>query len=144
MSLAREVRRIALPAIGSSVLQTMVFVVDRAMLGHHSESSLAAMQVAGPIEWSLWSVFMAFEVGTIARVGRHVGAKDRARARRALLVSLGFAVLAGVAVALSWPAFVPLLGRAFPDASGIAVQEARAYLAWTLSASPVVFVSATG
>jgi putative MATE family efflux protein len=144
MSLAREVRRIALPAIGSSLLQTMVFVVDRAMLGHHAESSLAAMQVAGPIEWSLWSVFMAFEVGTIARVGRHVGARDRARARRVLLVSLAFAVAAGLAVALLWPLFVPLLGRVFPDASGVAVHEARTYLDWTLSASPVVFVSATG
>ena len=144
MSLAREVRRIALPAIATSLLQTMVFVVDRAMLGHHAESSLAAMQVAGPIEWSLWSVFMAFEVGTIARVGRHVGAKDRLRARRALLLSLGFAVVAGLAVAILWPAFLPLLPRAFPDASGVAVREARAYLAWTLTASPVVFVSATG
>jgi multidrug resistance protein, MATE family len=144
MSLAREVRRIALPAIGSSLLQTMVFVVDRAMLGHHAESSLAGMQVAGPLEWSLWSVFMAFEVGTIARVGRHVGAKDRPRARRALLLSLGFAIGAGLVVALLWPAVMPLLGRAFPDASGAAVREARAYLAWTLSASPVVFVSATG
>src|SRR5580704_15329371 len=110
MSLAREVRRIAIPAIGSSVLQTMVFVVDRAMLGHHAESSLAAMQVAGPLEWSLWSVFMAFEVGTIARVGRHGGAKDRLRARRALLVSLGVALGAGLAVALLWPALMPLLG----------------------------------
>jgi MATE family multidrug resistance protein len=143
-SLAREVRRIALPAIGSSLLQTMVFVVDRAMLGHHAESSLAAMQVAGPIEWSLWSVFMAFEVGTIARVGRHVGAKDRPRARRALVLSFGFALLAGLAVAVLWPAFLPLLGPAFPDASATAVHEARTYLAWTLSASPVVFASATG
>src|ERR1700728_2174544 len=86
-SLAREVRRIALPAIGSSLLQTMVFVVDLARLGPHAESSLAAMQVAGPIEWSLWSVFMAFEVGTIARIGRHVGARDAPRARRGLVLS---------------------------------------------------------
>jgi MATE family multidrug resistance protein len=144
LSLSREVRRIALPAIASSLLQTMVFVVDRAMLGHHAESSLAAMQVAGPIEWSLWSIFMAFEVGTIARIGRHVGAKDRPRARRALVLSFGFAVAAGLAVAVLWPAFLPLLGHAFPDASGVAVHEARAYLAWTLSASPIVFATATG
>jgi putative MATE family efflux protein len=122
----------------------MVFVVDRAMLGHHAEASLAGMQVAGPLEWSLWSVFMAFEVGTIARVGRHVGAKDRAAARRALLVSLGLAVAAGLLVAATWPLFLPFLGRAFPGASPVAVQEARAYLAWTLSASPVVFAAATG
>src|SRR5438093_4737222 len=97
-AIAREVRRLAIPAILSSLLQTLVFVVDRAMLGHHSEASLAGMQVAGPIEWSLWSVFMAFEVGTIARVARHVGAKDRARARQAALLSIGVAVLAGVVV----------------------------------------------
>src|SRR5271169_1462500 len=94
-SLAREVRRIALPAIGSSVLQTMVFVVDRIMLGHHAESSLAAMQLAGPIEWCVWSIFMAFEVGTIARIGRHVGAGDRASAHRAAVLSFAVAGVAG-------------------------------------------------
>jgi MATE family multidrug resistance protein len=143
-TLAGEVRRIALPAIANSLLQTMVFVVDRAMLGHHSESALAAMQVAGPLEWSLWSVFMAFEVGTIARVGRHVGAKDRVRARRAAVLSLAFAVASGLVVAVAWPLLLPLLGRAFPVASPAAVGEARAYLAWTLTASPIVFASATG
>jgi putative MATE family efflux protein len=143
-SLSREVRRIAVPAIANSLLQTMVFVVDRAMLGHHSETSLAAMQVAGPLEWSLWSIFTAFEVGTIARIGRHVGARDAVRARRAALLSVAMGVGAGVAVALLWPLCVPLLGRAFPDASPAAVADARAYLAWTLTASPIVFTSATG
>jgi hypothetical protein len=113
-SLAREVRRIAVPAILSSLLQTMVYVVDRAMLGHYAESSLAAMQVAGPLEWSLWSVFSAFEVGTIARVGRHVGAKDRARARRAALLSMGVAAVAGSALVALWPAVAPWLGAAYP------------------------------
>ena len=41
------------------------------MLGRHGEASLAAMQIGGALEWSIWSVFAAFEVGTIARVGRH-------------------------------------------------------------------------
>jgi len=143
-ALAREVRRIALPAIGSSLLQTLVFVVDRIMLGHHAESSLAAMQVAGPIEWCVWSVFMAFEVGTIARIGRHVGAGDRASAHRAAVLSFAIAAVAGVVVAALGPALAPLLDLAFPSASYAAVRDARAYLAWTLTASPIVFASATG
>jgi len=40
------------------------------MLGRHIEASLAAMQLGGAIEWSIWSVFASFEVGTIARQAR--------------------------------------------------------------------------
>ncbi len=116
-ALAREVRHIAVPAILTSLLGTLVFVVDRVMLGRYSETSLAAMQIAGPVEWSLTSIFLAFEVGTIARVGRHVGAGDRLRARRAALLSFAVALVAGVAVALLWPPIAPHLGRLFPKAS---------------------------
>jgi putative MATE family efflux protein len=121
----------------------MVYIVDRVMLGHYAESSLAAMQLAGPVEWSLWSVFTAYEVGTIARVGRHVGGKDRARARRASILSMGIAFAAGLVLALATPLVLPAFGPLFPDASPRAVSEAQAYLGWTLAASPVVFVSAT-
>jgi multidrug resistance protein, MATE family len=141
-TLAREVRRIAVPAILTSLLGTLVFVVDRVMLGHYSETSLAAMQIAGPVEWSLTSIFLAFEVGTIARVGRHIGARDRTRARRAALLSFGVALVAGVAVALLWPPIAPHLGRLFPRASPAAVDDARGYLSITLAASPIIFSSA--
>ena len=140
-AIAREVQRLAAPAILSSLLQTLVFVVDRAMLGHHAEVSLAGMQVAGPIEWSLWSIFMAFEVGTIARVGRHVGARDPARARRAALLSLGAAVAFGLVVAALAPLVTPRLGYAFPSASAGALAGAREYLLLTLCASPFVFAA---
>jgi putative MATE family efflux protein len=141
-ALAREVRHIAVPAILTSLLATLVFVVDRVMLGHYSETSLAAMQIAGPVEWSLTSIFLAFEVGTIARVGRHVGAGDRLRARRAALLSFAVALAAGVAVALLWPPIAPHLGRLFPQASAAAVNDARGYLSITLAASPIIFSSA--
>ena len=140
-ALPREVRRLALPAILHQLLQTLVFVVDRAMLGHHAESSLAAMQIAGPLEWSVWSVFSAFTVGTIARVGRHVGAGRPEEARRAAWVSLGFAVAAGALVAAIAPSMLDRLAWAYPKASPAAIEGARAYLAWTLAASPVVFVA---
>jgi MATE family multidrug resistance protein len=146
VSLARQVRALALPAIAHSLLQTLVFVVDRVMLGHHDASSLAAMQLAGPIEWSVWSIFLAFEVGTIACIGRFVGDSDRGGARGALVVSLGYAALAGTAVALLSPLLLAALPVAASGATPDVIAAARSYLVVTLVASPVIFVSsiATG
>lgn len=138
--LAREVRRLALPAILHSLLQTLVFVVDRIMLGRHGETSLAAMQIGGALEWSIWSVFAAFEVGTIARVGRHVGAGDRAGARRAAWISLGAACAIGTLLAVATPIVLELLPRVATKVSPEAMDEARGYLGITIPASPIVFV----
>lgn len=142
-TLAREVRALALPAIGHSFLQTLVVVVDRVMLGHHAATSLAAMQIAASLEWSIWSVFGAFEVGTIARVGFHVGARRPERARRAVRISLVVSALSGLVVALASPVVVGVLARAAPAASPEAVGAACDYLSWTLGATPLVFVSMT-
>lgn len=141
--LTREVRKLALPAIANSLLQTLVFVVDRVMLGAHSPDALAAMQLAGPLEWSVWSVFLAFEVGTIARVGMHVGAGDWRAARRAAWISLVLAVSIGALVALGSPLVVASLSSLGKGASAGVVTQARHYLAWTLGASPLVFASST-
>src|SRR5690606_13475369 len=83
------------------------------------------------------------EVGTIARVGRHVGAGDRVRARRTAWVSFGIALLFGSVLALATPlvlAALPLVGG---QMSSEAMDEARGYLVFTLAASPVVFVAAS-
>ncbi len=139
--LAREVRRLALPAILHSLLQTLVFVVDRIMLGHHGEASLAAMQLGGAIEWSIWSVFAAFEVGTIARVGRHVGARNPVAARVAARISLVAALAMGTALALASPLLLALLPYAAKNVSPAALTEARGYLGVTIAASPLVFIA---
>ena len=139
--LPAEVRRLALPAILHSLLQTSVFVVDRLMLGHHGESSLAAMQLGGALEWSIWSVFAAFEVGTIARVGRHVGAKDPESARRAAWISLGLAAGVGSLLALATPLILAVLPRVADHVSPPALAEARRYLGVTIAASPFLFLS---
>lgn len=140
-ALAREVRRLALPAILHSLLQTLVFVVDRIMLGQHGETSLAAMQLGGAIEWSIWSVFASFEVGTIARVGRHVGAGNPAAARRAAWISLGMAFGLGSLLAIVSPLVLRALPLVAANVSPAALDEARGYLAITMAASPLVFLS---
>ncbi len=133
---------LALPAIAMSLLHTLVFVVDRIMLGHHSGTSLAAMQLAGPVEWSVLSVFLAFEVGTLARVGNLVGKKNHAAARRAAIVSMGLAIGIGLLLTALAPLVRAAIPIAAPKASAEVVHAATDYLEITLAASPLAFMAA--
>lgn len=143
MTLAREIRRLAWPAIAASLLQTAVFLADRVMLGRSSRVDLAAMHIAGNLEWSVFMVMSAFTVGTLARSGMARGARDAAAARRTAVVSLRIATALGLALAvLAWP-LLALLPSAFPRASLEVVAGARGYLAFTLGASPFMLVGLT-
>lgn len=141
--LTRVVRGLAVPAILHSLLQTLVFVVDRLMLGRYGNASLAAMHLASNLEWTVWNVFAAFEVGTIARVGRHVGAREPALARRSAGLSLVASLVLGSVVACTTPLVLAALPRFAPESTPDALGEAARYLSVTLPASPIVFVSMT-
>lgn len=133
---------LALPAVAQSLLQTMVFLADRFFLGHHSAAALAAMQIAGPLTWTLQSVFGAFGVGTLAVIGRAVGAGDRRLAASALYGSLVPALALGLAVGLGGylglDLLIDLLGGGGSDA--VRGESAR-YLAVVLPAMPLLFVA---
>jgi putative MATE family efflux protein len=132
------------PAIAGMLLQTGVLYADRVMLGHHSGASLAAMQIAGPLEWTLVSVTSSFAVGTLALVGRAVGAGDRDAARRHATMAIAVALVLGVLVAIA--AFVlvlPFLHLLFPRA-GEALSVSRDYLKVALIAAPFYCIGAAG
>ncbi len=59
------------------------------------------MQIAGPLEWTLVSITSAFSVGTLALVGRAVGARDHDAARRHTTMALFVALVLGVLVVLA-------------------------------------------
>lgn len=143
MTLSAEVRRLAVPAIGTSLLQTAVFLVDRAMLGRHGSIDLSAMHIAGNVEWSIFAVTSAFTVGTLARVGMATGSGDRDTARDATIVSLAAAAIAGTVLVLALSPLLSLLPRAFPAASPATIAGARGYLSATLLASPALLVGMT-
>ncbi|MGZ3455136.1 MAG: MATE family efflux transporter, partial [Polyangiales bacterium] len=138
----------AAPAIAGQLLQTGVLYADRVMLGHHSAGSLAAMQIAGPIEWTLVAVTSSFAVGTLALVGRATGAGDRDAARRHTTLALAVAIGLGIAVAiLAWLAVLPALPHLFPNASpapGGALDLSRQYLEAALFAAPFYCVGVAG
>lgn len=132
------------PAIAGLVLQTGVLWADRVMLGHHSGGALAAMQIAGPLEWTLVSVTSAFSVGTLALVGRAVGAGDHDAARRHTTMAMAVALGLGLAVLLaSFALVLPGLGLLFPNA-GPSLPFARDYLRAALVAAPFYCVGMAG
>jgi MATE family multidrug resistance protein len=149
-SLLSAVLRLAAPAIAAQLLQTGVIYADRIMLGHAKvgDGALAGLQVAGPIEWTLVSVGSAFAVGTLALVGRAVGAGDRDAARRHATLAITAALGIGLALTLAaaW-VVLPLLPRLFPHADagpGGALTLGAAYLRAAMLAAPFYCVGAAG
>jgi putative MATE family efflux protein len=138
---ARRVALLAAPAVAQSLLQTMVFLVDRVMLGRHSETALASMQAAGPLLWSLQSGFGAFGTGTVAVIGRCIGAGDRAGAASALRGSVLISLVVGLLVGAAGVAGVDVILDAMArDAGPEVLAAARSYLVVLLPALPMLFV----
>lgn len=142
---ARTVFALAAPAVANSLLQTLVFVIDRAVLGHFDDTAIAAMQCAGPLTWTMFAVFGSFSIGTIAVTGRAIGAKDRAAATTAARASIVVALVLGSLVGLLGALFAPVMVRGFGDAAGPEVtQVAVAYLRAFFPAMPLFFVGLAG
>ena len=139
----REVWGLAGPAIAHMLLVTLVFLVDRVLLGRYAESALASLQISSILFWTLYSVLTAFSAGTLAVVGRAIGQGDRETAARAALGSMGFAFAIGVVVAVPLVASPgTLVGLLFPEVDGPVGRDAVAYLRIVSMALPLAFVEA--
>ena len=140
-SIAREVVQLAAPIIGRSLLETLVFLVDRAMLGHYTAEALASMQISGPMIWAISSIFSAFAVGAIALVGRAVGSGDRALASATARGSLLLAFVVGTVLAILSLVSIDTILNLFPAAEPSVRLNARAYLLILLPTMPLMLLS---
>jgi len=82
------------------LLTTVVFFTDRMLLGQYDSVALGSMQISGPVMWSVFTVCGAFGAGTMAVIGRAVGAKDARKTRETTIAVILLAVAIGVGLAI--------------------------------------------
>jgi putative MATE family efflux protein len=113
-SLPTQVVRLAAPATLHYLMHTVVFFTDRLMLGRHGAVDLAATAVVGPVTWSVSSIFMIFNVGTLAVIARDTGAgrldQVKVHAATALWMAACLGTVVGLAAWLGTPVMVRLFG----------------------------------
>ena len=143
MAVVRELLRLTWPAVMTSLLQTLVFLVDRVLLGRYGQDALASMQVQGPLVWSLFSVLSGAVMGVVPLVARHVGANSRDKARDVIragvLLSLILGLGLALALSLSLESIVRILG---PEDQGVR-RLSEQYLAVVVWALPPMFLATT-
>lgn len=99
--LGRTVFRLAWPVMVQQVSYSMVQLVDTFLVGHLGEDALAGLRLGAQIFWFAFGGINAIGVGAIAVVARSVGAKDQARAERAVAAALAMASVWGAALMVS-------------------------------------------
>ena len=110
-ALRRAVVRLALPAVGEQVLNTLVGLSDTFLVGHlnaqasarlgySSAEALAGVGLASQLIWLITVCFMAVSVGCTAMIARARGAGDDALANRVLRQSLLGGLAMGVLATL--------------------------------------------
>uniref|UniRef100_A0ACD5GNM3 MATE family efflux transporter n=1 Tax=Desertifilum tharense IPPAS B-1220 TaxID=1781255 RepID=A0ACD5GNM3_9CYAN len=142
LTLRRQVIRLATPVVAQSILNTLVLLVDRAMLGYHASESLYSMQINGLILWALLSVLGAFSIGSMALVGRAVGSNDPKLASAAARSSLFLAVTIGIVAAIALHFGLPLLLAIFPAAGDNVQAAAAAYIGVIIPIIPLMLLGA--
>jgi putative MATE family efflux protein len=110
----REIRRLAIPALGALAAEPLYLLVDTAIVGHLGTRQLAALAIAATVLTTLVSLCIFLTYGTTAQVARLHGAGDERRAGRlaaqALWLASGLGVLLALACVLLADPLVALLG----------------------------------
>jgi len=110
----REIRRLAIPALGALAAEPLYLLVDTAIVGHLGTPQLAALAIAATVLTTLVSLCIFLTYGTTAQVARLHGAGDGARASelaaQSLWLASGLGVVLMVLCALLADPLVALLG----------------------------------
>ena len=124
----KELLTLAWPAILQGLLLTVVFLTDRALLGHFSADGLGVMQICGPGMWSLFSLCGSIDVGALAMMGRAKGRGDLDELRALIRHCSLLVVTLGIGMTLLYPwireGLIGWMGRETPELH----QYARNYL----------------
>ncbi len=139
----REIRRLAIPALGALAAEPLYLLVDTAIVGHLGTTELAALGIAATVLTTLVSLCVFLTYGTTSQVARLHGAGDAARAGELAAQSLWLATAIGLALALACGAFAGPLVALF-GSGGEAAQLAERYLRLSALGLPFALIALAG
>lgn len=97
-----------LPIIGSSIFQQLYNTVDFIFIGNVLDrTAAAAVGASSALVYCCIGLFSGISVGTSVVIAQAIGAKDSARADRALHTSAGFSLLGGIVLSTLTIVFAP-------------------------------------
>jgi putative MATE family efflux protein len=148
--IARQVLLLAWPVVVQSLMRTLMFLVDTALLGHYGEGaeatrSLAATAILWPISNTFAMVLAAVGTGALAIVARAKGEGDPAKVEResatAMAASLAVGLCALPVAIFGFPFLAGLLGRGQDPHT---VDLAKGFLFWTALSIPATMLEVGG
>ncbi len=95
-NLNKNIIQLALPVLLENVLHMAVFIVDIIMVGRLGTTAVAAVGLAGALNFVITMIFCALNAGTTALVARDFGAKEKAEAQKVVGQSLLLAIILGL------------------------------------------------
>src|SRR5437016_9970080 len=95
---AREILRLALPALGALAAEPLYVLADTAIVGHLGRPQIAALGLAGTVLSTAFGLFNFLTYGTTAVVARASGAGQQERAARLAAQALWVSLAIGVAL----------------------------------------------
>ena len=139
-ALDRDIRRLALPALGALVAEPLFLLTDTALVGHLGAVPLAGLGIASVVIQTVVGLLVFLAYATTPLVARRLGAGDPTGAVRAGIDGVWLSIAVGallVTVGVPASAWVVDLFGASPDVA----QAANTYLAIALWGLPALLVT---
>ena len=102
---------LSIPTILEEVLRTLLQYVDTAMVGHLGQRATAAVSTTTTINWLVYSLPYAVEIGIMALAAKSYGAKDFKQVKRITSQGLYLSLITGgvlTALCLFLSPFIPI------------------------------------
>src|SRR5437764_3490714 len=99
-SVGRSVFRLAWPAIAENALQTLLGIVDTAVVARLGTAALSGVGAAQQLVWVLTTALIAVSMGTTVLIAPFVGSREHGKAKEVLKQSL---IVAAIARAILTP-----------------------------------------
>ncbi|HYP41830.1 MAG TPA: MATE family efflux transporter [Chloroflexia bacterium] len=97
-AVGRNVFRLAWPAIAENALQTLLGIVDTAVVARLGTAALSGVGASHQLIWVLTTALIAISMGTTVLIARFTGAGQKERANAVLKQSLLLALVLGLAL----------------------------------------------